>query len=210
MTAQRGYRHNYIPEADSFVTNLQIMGGGASPDIDTCMSQTNTPTSPRTTWALDARVRSQRLLMGLYDLARGGRVTAESHRAETLSLLLGVAFSLWRAVSLADTPNRRWPDALQESQAFLDAMSSTKKIGLGFEYQLQNWASGYYLNNAKLRFEEILRRQVRTGEATPEDSTRIERLTNLHAEPHETWTLFCHEAEHLARQLGCTIPQRDA
>ena len=115
-----------------------------------------------------------------------------------------------RAVSLADTPNRRWPDALQESQAFLDAMSSTRKIGLGFEYQLQDWASGYYLNNAKLRFEEILRRQVRTGEATPEASTRIERLTNLHAEPHETWMLFCHEAERLARHLGCTIPQRDA
>ena len=89
-------------------------------------------------------------------------------------------------------------------------MSSTRKIGLGFEYQLQDWASGYYLNNAKLRFEEILRRQVRTGEATPEDSARTERLTNLHAEPYETWKLFCHEAERLARQLGCTIPQRDA
>jgi hypothetical protein len=148
--------------------------------------------------------------MALYDLARFGGVPAESARAEVLSLLLGVAFSLWRAVSLGDTPNRRWPDALENSQAFLDAMASTKTIGLGLEYQLRGWATGYYLNNAKLRFEEILRRQMQSGEAHHEDSARMESLTRLDAEPHETWTLFCHEAERLARQLGCSIPQREA
>jgi len=170
------------------------------------MPETKSPTSARSTWSLDARTRSQRLLMALYDLARSGGVSPTSPRGESLSLLLGVAFSLWRAVSLADTPNRRWPDALENSQAFLDAMASTKTIGLGLEYQLQEWASGYYLNNAKLRFEEILRRQTRAGEAMPEDSARMANLSRLDAEPHEIWTLYCHEAERLARRLGCAIP----
>ncbi|MGE5835798.1 MAG: hypothetical protein ACM4AI_15045 [Acidobacteriota bacterium] len=170
------------------------------------MPETNAPTSGRSTWSLDARTRSQRLLMALYDLAGAGGVSATSPRGEMLSLLLGVAFSLWRAVSLADTPNRRWPDAFENSQAFLDVMAKTKTIGLGFEYQLQEWASGYYLNNAKLRFEEILRRQTRAGEAMPEDSARMANLSGLDAEPHEIWTLYCHEAERLARRLGCALP----
>src|SRR5262245_17865379 len=171
------------------------------------MPETKSPPSARSTWSVDARARSQKLLMALYDLARSGCLPANSPRGETLSLLLGVAFSLWRAVSLADTPNRRWPDALENSQAFLDAMASTKTIGLGLEYQLQEWASGYYLNNAKLRFEEIVRRHARAGQASPEDSARMENLNKLDAAPHETWTLFCHEAERLARRLGCTIHQ---
>jgi hypothetical protein len=171
------------------------------------MPETKAPTSTRSTWSLEARARSQRLLMALYDLARSGGASATSSRGEILSLLLGVAFSLWRAVSLADTPNRRWPDALESSQSFLDAMASTKTIGLGLEYQLQEWASGYYLNNAKLRFEEIRRRQMENGEASREDSARMGNLTPLDAAPHETWTLFCLEAERLARQLGCAIPR---
>jgi hypothetical protein len=115
------------------------------------LPETKSPTSARSTWSLDARTRSQRLLMALYDLARSGGVSAASPRGETR-------------------------------------------------------ASGYYLNNAKLRFQEILRGQAQADDAVPEDSARMANLGGLDAEPHEISTSYCHEAERLARRLGCAIP----
>jgi hypothetical protein len=39
----------------------------------------------------------------------------------------------------------------------------------------------------------------------PKDLARVEKILLLGTNPLNTWTLFCAEAEQLARQLGCNV-----
>lgn len=171
------------------------------------------PISPdRVAWAIDARARSQRLLLALYAFGeqRGFRSADEAfdhddQETQLFSLLVGVAFSLWRAAFLADMPTRTWPEALRDAHLLLDKVLSTNAIAFGTEHDLQGWTGGFYLNNAKLRLVEALRRQVPLGTASAADVARVE-VSLLGTDPHDTWRLFCEEAERLAQQLGARVP----
>jgi hypothetical protein len=157
----------------------------------------------RLDWAIAARERSQKLLLALYEF---GQHESERPKTEVFSLLVGVAFSLWRAAFLADAPTRTWPEALADAQEFLKTVLRTNAIAFNTEHTRQGWTGGYYLNNAKLRLEEVLRRQMESGQThAAEDLTRIRNISLLGTDPHDTWTRFCEAAEQLAQQIGCRL-----
>ena len=158
----------------------------------------------RLDWAIGARARSQKLLLALYDYGnREGYGSPESAQAWLFSSLVAVAFALWRAAFLADSPTRTWPEALRDAQELLETVLRTNTISFGTEHTLQGWTAGYYLKNAKLRLEDIFRSQRKSDRAgAEEDLTRVEGISLMETDPHETWNLFCGEAERLAQQLG--------
>jgi hypothetical protein len=157
----------------------------------------------RLAWAIAARERSQRLLLALYDFGQQNSELTERPKTEVFSLLVGVAFSLWRAAFLTDMPTREWPEALRDARKLLKTVLSTNAIGFSTEHNLQGWMGGYYLQNVKLRLQDAQRRQIESGQARPEDFARVEGISLMGTDPHQTWMLFCEEAERLARQLGC-------
>src|SRR5262245_54395068 len=112
-------------------------------------------------WAIEARAQSQRLLLALRDF---GQVKGydkpdlnvkASQESRTWSSLVGAAFSLWRAAFLAKVPTPTWGGALHSAQQLLDDVLATNAIAFSTEHRLLGWTAGYYLNNAKLRLEDI-------------------------------------------------------
>ena len=156
-------------------------------------------------WAIAARDRSQRLLLALYALGEQKGVAEPRPHAGTFSVLVGVAFSLWRAAFLADAPTRTGPEALDDARKLLKAVLRTNTISFGTEHSLQGWTAGYYLKNTKLRLEEILSGQVTPGFSNDEDLARVKKIVFYGTDPHVTWNSLCDEAERLAQQIGCTL-----
>jgi hypothetical protein len=85
-----------------------------------------------------------------------GRVTAETNETlrKSFLLLVGASFSLWRAVFLTD-PDRSDKAILGHALDFLDTVVADNAIGYPTEKRDQNWAVGYYLNNAMYRLRDI-------------------------------------------------------
>lgn len=162
---------------------------------------TDETSTERLNWAIGARERSQRLLLALYAFGEQKSYgSPDSPQAREFSTLAAIAFSLWRAAFLADAHTRKWPEALEDAQKFLKTVLRTNAIAFGTEHALQGWTAGYYLKNAKLRLQEILQ-----GHDSAEDVARVEGISLMGTDPHDTWTLFCVEAEQLAQQLGCQL-----
>lgn len=121
---------------------------------------------------------------------------------QVFSMLVGVAFSLWRAAFLAEMPTRTWPEALRDAQQLLGTVLSTNTIAFGTEHSLQGWTGGYYLNNAKLRLMEVGRRLRADGRSTDADVARLDGISLMNTNPHDTWRLLCDEAERLTEQIS--------
>jgi hypothetical protein len=161
-------------------------------------------------WAIGARHRSQKLLLALStfdDNSCDGR--AESPEAELFSILVAVAYSLWRAAFLADAPTRTWPQALSDARKLLQNVLRTNTITFVTEHNLQGWTAGFYLKNAKLRLEQIFRGRLIASDgaryADDEALARVERIVLVGTDPHVTWDSLCEEAERLSKRIGCEI-----
>jgi hypothetical protein len=105
-------------------------------------------------WAVDQRAEIQRTLLALYEYVRS--ISPTSGYAEPkvyiLDHLIGAAFSLWRAVFLAET--FRTDESIHQSQeAFLAKVISDNSITFGDDKINRAWTVGYYLDDAKLRIE---------------------------------------------------------
>jgi hypothetical protein len=105
-------------------------------------------------WAVEQRAEIQRTLLALYEYVR--KTPSKSGYAEPkvylLDNLIGAAFSLWRAVFLAET--FRTDETIHQSQeAFLAKVISDNSITFGDDKINRAWTVGYYLDDAKLRIE---------------------------------------------------------
>lgn len=149
-------------------------------------------------WAIDARARSQRLLLALYSNTEYRGADPETSRdARVFSLLVGVAFSLWRAAFLADAPTRTGTEALAHAYDLLGEVLKSNTIAFSTDQRLQGWTGGYYLNNAKLRLVDALTIQSRSAEAE-----QVRSMSLYGADPRNLWDDFCGRAEDLAGTLG--------
>jgi hypothetical protein len=105
-------------------------------------------------WAVNQRAEIQHTLLALYEYVR--RTHSKAGYADTkvylLDHLIGAAFSLWRAVFLAET--YRTDEGIRESQeTFLAKVISDNSITFGDDKINRAWTVGYYLDDAKLRIE---------------------------------------------------------
>jgi hypothetical protein len=107
-------------------------------------------------WAIDQRAEVQHTLRALYEFVR-------HHLPPTLDLdarclldhLIGAAFSLWRAVFLADT----FRDDIhihQSQEAFLLKVITDNTITFADDKANRHWTVEYYLENAKFRIARAI------------------------------------------------------
>lgn len=130
-------------------------------------------------WLVQQRSKNQELLLELCTFGREkSKQLAEDESARTVfHLLVGAAFSLWRAVFLPE----RHTDVrvlLDQSQTFLETLVADNAIGYYQDKKMQAWTAGYYLNNAYFRIQESIDVLVRegvagSGNAAPGEFTRF-------------------------------------
>lgn len=103
------------------------------------------------TWSLQRRSDVQEQSLRLYKLMD---IRATNSIGRRRRLLVGVAFSLWRAVFLAyRTGQRDLKNA--EAKAFLGKILITNAIGFADDRASQEWTFRYYADSARHRLEEL-------------------------------------------------------
>ncbi len=104
-------------------------------------------------WAIDQRAEIQRTLLALYEFVRHHRPPRGTEENYVLGYLTGAAFSLWRAVFLAET-FRDDASVHASQEKFLEKVITDNAIGFSDDKQNRHWTVGYYLENAKFRLSE--------------------------------------------------------
>lgn len=104
-------------------------------------------------WAIEQRAKIQRTLLALYEYGTAfGPESSDPFRLKLFNDLVGAAFSLWRAVFLADQ-SRDFGSVHEKATDFLQRVVTTNAINFGDDKANSAWSVGYYLDNAKLRLE---------------------------------------------------------
>jgi hypothetical protein len=111
------------------------------------MSPKNAPDVDHLKWAIDRRAEILHTLLALYKIA-----TAKNpmHHPILLDHLIAGAFSLWRAVFLAET-NRDWASRTKGQADFLKKVVGDNSISYADDKSTRAWTVGHYLENAKVR-----------------------------------------------------------
>jgi hypothetical protein len=116
-----------------------------------------------TSWLVPARNNIQRELLRLQKLIGQPKpaqpTDQELQRYRKLGWLLGVSFSLWRAVFQASKELNKEDKTLEAGRTFLnDIIRDNAAV---YRTELNAWSLGYYLNNARFRL-------VATWDESPE------------------------------------------
>jgi hypothetical protein len=111
-------------------------------------------------WLVDARNDVQRFMLEVHTRAPEldvGAIEYDGDRSRRWQWLVGVAFSLWRAVFLlVDIEGPRAAgSAGRDAKEFLAKVIETNAIGFGDDRTRSAWSSGYYLNNVRLRLDKL-------------------------------------------------------
>lgn len=102
-------------------------------------------------WAIDQRAKIQHTLLALYEYVRSNEPDQrEWVKPSLLDHLIAAAFSLWRAVFLAED-TRTLVSIRKAQEEFLASVISTNAIGFGDDKRNSAWTVSYYLENAKHR-----------------------------------------------------------
>ena len=104
-------------------------------------------------WAVNQRAEIQRTLLALYEFVCRHRPPQNGAQKYVPGYLIGAAFSLWRAVFLADT-FRDDVSVHGSQEQFLKKVITDNTIGFNDDRQNRHWTVGYYLENAKIRLSQ--------------------------------------------------------
>jgi hypothetical protein len=131
-------------------------------------------------WAIDQRAAAQRTLLALHTFVKSNPAHVQDPKTLLLiDLLIGAAFSLWRAVFLADT-FRDVVRVQQSQEAFLLKVLTNNAITFPDDRANRDWTVGYYLENAKLRLARAI--TILDGSPDSRELMRHLRLRGLGAE----------------------------
>jgi hypothetical protein len=125
------------------------------------------PSPTHLKWVIEGRARNQRAALKLYELIKEGPRSQDAGKAQELT---AVAFSLWRAVFLADRTGQ-FEAKLKDAEEFLAKMITDNAIGFAQDRSTREWTFNYYITNARLWLkaygcdEKVLRPPK--GERTP-------------------------------------------
>ncbi|SRR5258707_932788 len=78
----------------------------------------------------------------------------DSKSASVHSLLVGTAFSLWRAVFLVERVDE-WDGVLANAETFLEKFIRHNAIGYMDDWNNRKWSFPYYVDNARYRLNEV-------------------------------------------------------
>ena len=157
------------------------------------------------TWLVEQRSKIQKLLLELHTFGKnqGDGLLGHPVACGVFHLLVGAAFSLWRAAFLTE-PEATPEITLEHSRQFLETLVRDNMIGYQQDKATKAWTAGYYLNNAYSRLSEAIA-TLGTDPKPEEFSIFCEqnRLAIVSTDRRRAW-----EIAHAAATAGLTIVQR--
>jgi hypothetical protein len=101
-------------------------------------------------WLVKNRSRNQACAVKLFKLLTERESQIKLQRSDMfVQGLIGVTFSLWRAVFLADKRGIR-AESLKSATEFLETMIADNAIGYIQDKKFKEWTFNYYTNNVRL------------------------------------------------------------
>lgn len=159
-------------------------------------------------WAIEHRAEIQRTLLALYELSFG--LDSDPFKLTLFNDLVGAAFSLWRAVFLADK-SRNYGEVHESATEFLERVVTTNAITFGDDRASSAWSVGYYLDNAKLRLDSACK-YSRANQSHP-SLEQVEPLLGTVGYHDVSMTQYEWEAAHTALRImfyvlypECSLP----
>lgn len=130
------------------------------------------------TWLVERRNAIQKLMLNLYEQLT--RPEPDEAQIKQLHLMVGAAFSLWRAVFLlGDGEGARSMDDIHEhAEKFLEKVIRTNSITFADDRDTKMWSAGYYVNNANYRLRAL-------GESQIDESISNKALKQAWDDAHE-------------------------
>jgi hypothetical protein len=144
-----GNNRHYIAEA-----------GKARALQENTISKESIPTPAHLDWVIDGRAKNQRAALDLYEMVKN-----HTPRIRKLGLLAdvqnlaAVAFSLWRAVFLADRKGKI-EAKLADAEYFLGKMLTDNAIAFTQDRTAREWTFNYYIDNAWYRLDRLGRKKL--------------------------------------------------
>jgi len=154
---------------------------------------------------VDNRNRIQSALHKLYRLLNEKSPLASSPRGQ---LLVGIGFSLWRAVFLAKS-TRDWEAAGEKAEKFLRHVIETNAVSFETERSHSDWCFGYYLGSAQYRIWQMNDLLKTAGESGLDSFAQKIRDEDAASGPNMKAWESAFEAFDRAIDLERTIPPRD-
>jgi hypothetical protein len=146
-------------------------------------------------WSIDQRANIQHTLLALYAYVRRSRAREGWVEPMLLDHCIAAAFSLWRAVFLAEIV-RDYDNIEKAQEDFLASVISTNAITFGDDRRNSAWTVSFYLENAKHRLLHALH-IIKHHVAGP-NVEELERLLMLRGTNDVSHTRYEWEAIHCA------------
>jgi hypothetical protein len=83
------------------------------------------------------------------------RILEETNLEDVAGLLMGAAFSLWRAIFLAPELPNKSENMIRKGRDFLEKYLRDNFITYGDDKKHHPWTYGYYLNSARFRLRLV-------------------------------------------------------
>lgn len=116
-------------------------------------------------WLVESRSKVQHVLLDIYTFLKDNpELQQREFERSVFGLLIGAAFSLWRAVFLTSA-DRSWPSILEAAEDMLKLVLEDNAITFQQDKRTRNWMAGYYLNNARDRLVRVRSKFVEVMDA---------------------------------------------
>jgi hypothetical protein len=147
--------------------------------------------------ALRARSDIQDTLFEMYKFLKAEPpILKDKLHQQAFQLLVGAAFSLWRAIFLAEA-DRDWSSLSRSMECFLHRVITDNTITYQDDKRNNAWTVGYYLGSAQLRIEKAWETLLKSPELSPSALTDPPSPTIADSwELNRTSTLFEWEVTH--------------
>jgi len=155
-------------------------------------------------WAIDQRGKIQHTLLALYKFVRNNSPDQlDLERKSLLDDLIAAAFSLWRAVFLAES-KREWTSIHKGQEEFLASVITNNAINYSDDKRHLAWTVSYYLENAKHRIRSAHHNATNN---MPHDETlsTILSLINVKGTRKASLTRYEWESVHMALRIMLKI-----
>jgi hypothetical protein len=124
------------------------------------MNKETTPTPAHLEWVIEGRAKNQRAALDLYDMVKNHTPKIRKlNLSDDVQDLAAIAFSLWRAVFLADRKGKI-EAKLADAEYFLGKMLTDNAIAFTQDRTAREWTFNYYIDNAWYRLNRLDRKKL--------------------------------------------------
>ncbi|MBV9990153.1 MAG: hypothetical protein JOZ72_02585 [Alphaproteobacteria bacterium] len=136
-------------------------------------------------WLIERRGENNVVGLKLLTLFENyGELINKRPHAVRAQMLVGVAFSLWRAAFLSETQGNI-EGKVKDAENFLRKMLADNTIGFSHDMELREWSASYYIQNARNSLSDL-------GRSWSDD--RLRSVQPKGRKSSKSWWQAAHEA----------------